>query len=173
MGKFSPTADLQVGTFFKDWIVSVNGSEVVTLDERSNLWGLVASYLEKPAQPWAPLKDRTGYISIQLLNCDGKPRWNIPEQDMIYVNEEYRFAISQAGQASICRYLKNQLYGVFRAYMVGRFSDDDSEPIRHAIGSFLCDFNLPINDTIISNLSKAWYRYRQKNPINNSIPIFF
>lgn len=173
MGKFSPLADLQVGGFFKDWIVSVNGSEIVRLDRRSNLWGLVVANLQKPQQPWTPLKDRTGFISIQLLDADGRPSWNIPEQSIIHVNEEYRFAISGMGQASICRYLKNQLYGVFNAYMIARFSDDDSEPIRHAIGSFLCDFNLPINDTIISNLSKAWYRYRKKNPANNSIPIFF
>lgn len=173
MGKYSPTADLQVGTFFKDWIVSVNGSELVTLDRRSNLWGLVVANLERPKQPWAPLKDRTGFISIQLLDSDGRPSWNIPEQDVIFVNEEYRFAISQEGQIAICRWLRNQLYGVFNVYMVARFSDDDSEPIRHAIGSFLCDFNLPINDKMISLLSKAWYRYRQKNPINNAIPIFF
>ena len=173
MGKYSPKADLYVGDFLKEWILSVNGSDTIVIDRRTNLWGMVLQNLECPSQDWRRDEDRSGKLYVQLLDSDGRCTWNRPENKLLFVNENYRFCISSNGQASIRRYLINQLHAIFRAYMIARYSDSDEEPIRHAIGSFLCDFNLPMDKTMMGKLAKEWYRYRQKSPINNSIPIIF
>jgi len=173
MGKYSTTADVKLGSFFRDWVVRVNGSDLIKLDRHSNLWAITLSNLALPPEKYTPLHDRSEYISIQLLDSDGRATWNIPSESLLWVNEEYRYFISESGQAAIRRYLENQFRGVFRAYMVARFSDSDSEPIRHAIGSFLADYDLPINQTMIDRLSKDWYRFRQRNRDKYQIPIFF
>lgn len=167
------SVDIKVGPFLRQWIVSTTGSDMVRLDRRTNLWGIVIQNLELLPNDYKPVTDRTDYISIELLEIRQHPRYNIPAGRTIWVNELYRCYISDSGQQAITRYLFNQFRNAFRVYMVARFSDDDSEPIRHAIGSFLSDYNLPIDDTMIGRLSKDWYRWRQKNPGNYGIPIFF
>lgn len=167
------SVDIKVGSFLRQWVVSVTGSDQVRLDRRTNLWGIVKQNLELLPNDYQPITDRSEYISIALLEIRQRPTYNIPSGRMIWLNELYRCHISDSGQEAITRYLYNQFRNAFRVYMVARFSDESGEAIRHAIGSFLSDFNLPIDNTMIGRLSKDWYRYRQKNTENYEIPIFF
>lgn len=167
------SVDIKVGSFLRQWVVTVTGSDQVRLDRRTNLWGIVKQNLELLPNDYVPVTDRSEFISIELLEIRQRPTYNIPAGRTIWMNELYRCYISDQGQAAITRYLFNQFRNAFRVYMVARYSDSDDEPIRHAIGSFLMDYNLPVDDTMIGRLSKDWYRYRQKNPGNYEIPIFF
>lgn len=165
--------DIKVGSFIRQWVLTVNGTDQIHLDKRSNLWGIVRQNLDLLPQDYTILTDRSEYISIELLDSDGKIAYNIPAGKEIYVNELYRCYISEAGQNAVKRYLENQLRNAFRVYMVGRFSDGKKEMITHAIGSFLADYDLPMDRTMINRLSKDWYRFRQKNQEKIPLPIFF
>ena len=165
--------DIKVGTFIREWVITVNGSDIIHLDERTNLWGIVRQNLDLLPEDYSVLHDRSEYISIELLDSDGKIAYNVPAGKEIWINELYRCYISEAGQKALKRYLENQLRNAFRVYMVGRFSDGKQEMITHAIGSFLADYNLPMDRTMINRLSKDWYRFRQKNGVNPPLPIFF
>lgn len=171
--KSSNSVDIKVGPFIRQWVIGSTGSDTIRLDRRTNLWGIVKQNLDLLPQDYHYIEDRSEYISIELLNSDARLCYNIPAGREIYINELYRCYISDAGQEAIKRYLENQFHNAFSVYMVGRFSDGQAEPIRHAIGSFLADYNLPINDTMMGRLSKYWYRFRQKNPDKYPLPIFF
>lgn len=167
------SVDIKVGSFIREWVMSVTGSDVIHLDKRTNLWGIVRQNLDLLPNDYRTITDRSEYISIELLDSDGKIAYNIPANREIWVNELYRCYISDSGQLAVKRYLENQLRNAFRVYMTGRFSDGKKEMITHAIGSFLVDYNLPMDKTMISRLSKDWYRFRLKNPENPPLPIFF
>lgn len=172
--KSSSTADILVGELIHDWVVANNGgSDVIRLDQRTNLWGIVKQNLDLLPNDYHIIEDRREYIAIELLEIRQHKTYNRAADREIWINELYRCYISESGQAAIRRYLENQIRATFHAYMVARFSDGQKEMIRHAIGSFLADFNLPINDRIIASMSKDWYRYRQRNTENYEIPIFF
>ena len=168
------TVDVKVGAFIHQWVNAYTGSDTIKLDKAMNLWAIVKQHLDIRPDDNSEIEDRSEYISIELLDTTASKNYNLPSGKGIYMNTLYRCYISSAGQAAIQRYLENQFRAHFRTYMTARFSDDDKkEPIRHAIGSFLADYNLPIDDTIMSRLSKDWYRFRQKHKENYPIPIFF
>ena len=172
--KSSSTADIKVGAAIHNWVVANNGgSDVIRLDRRTNLWGIVKQNLDTLPNDYHIIQDRSEYIAVELLDVHQHKTYNRTADREIYINELYRCYISEAGQAAIRRYLENQIRAAFRVYMISRYSDGQDEQIRHAIGSFLSDFDLPINNQIIARLSKDWYRYRQKNIEKYEIPIFF
>ena len=167
------TVDINVGEFLKAWIVSTYDSDVVKVDDTSNLWAIVLQYLETIPADYALLQDRSEYISIELYDAHNTPRYHVSDESFLRNNTLYRCYIGPRGQAVIRRWFENQLRNSFKVYMIARYSDGSTERIRHAIGSFLADFNLPITPKIMNWLSKIWYRYRVNCPINHKIPIFF
>lgn len=168
-----PTADIQVGSFIRQWVIHNAGSDTVRLDSHSNLWGIVKEHLSLVPPDWRPLEDRTEYISVEILDCGAQPSYNKTADRMMYVNELFRCYVEDSAQLIIRRYLENQFRNAFRIYMTSRYADGHSEKIRHAITSFLLEYDLPIDATIIARLSKDWYRHRVKNPEKSPIPIFF
>ncbi len=168
-----PTADIQVGSFIRQWVISNTGSDTIRLDKRANLWGIVKEHLEIVAPDWAPVTDRSEYISIELLDADGAPSYNRVEDRRMYINELFRCCLGEEAQAKIRRYLENQFRNAFRIYMTSRYADESREKIRHAISSFLLEYDLPVDATIIARLAKDWYRWRAKHPEKSPIPIFF
>ena len=168
-----PTTDIRVGSFIRQWVISNTGSDTVRLDQRANLWGIIKENLDLLPADWKPLDDRSEYISVELLDADGAPSYSRVENRKMYINELFRCHLDDAAQATIRRYLENQFRNAFRIYMTSRFSDPSDEKIRHAISSFLLEYNLPVDASIISRLSKDWYRFRVKNPEKSPIPIFF
>lgn len=168
-----PTADIEVGSFIRQWVIASTGSDTVRLDRRANLWGIIRENLELLPENWNPLEDRSEYISFELLDSDGEPSYNRAADRKIYTNELFRCHVNTRAQATIRKYLENQFRNAFRIYMTSRYADDSREKIRHAISSFLLEYDLPVDATIISRLSKDWYRWRVKNPEKSPIPIFF
>ena len=148
-----PTADIQVGSFIRQWVITNTGSDTVRLDKRANLW--------------------SEYISFELLDSGSAPCYNRDADRKMYINELYRCYIGEDTQAVIRRYLENQFRNAFRIYMTSRYADGSSEKIRRAIASFLLEYDLPVNPRIIARLSKDWYRWRVKHPMKSPIPIFF
>lgn len=168
-----PTADIQVGSFIRQWVITNTGSDTVRLDKRANLWGIVKENLELLPEDYRPLQDRSEYISIELLDSGSAPYYNRDADRKMYINELYRCYIGEDTQAVIRRYLENQFRNAFRIYMTSRYADGSSEKIRSAIASFLLEYDLPVNPRIIARLSKDWYRWRVKHPMKSPIPIFF
>ena len=167
------TVDVKVGSFIRQWVMESNGSDIISLEKRTNLWAIVKQNLQLLPNDYETIQDRSEYISIELLETHARQYWNVTDDCMVKMNELYRCHISEAGQAAITRYLENQFRAHFHVYMTARFSDGKKEPIRHAIASFLQDYLLPIDDTIMARMSKDWYRFRQKNQEKYPIPIFF
>lgn len=173
---FRNVVDIKVGSSIRQWVMSLNdGSDMIHLDKRTNLWAIVKQNLELVPADYRIINDRSEYISIELLVTRGSnPVYNIPSQKDIRLNELYRCYISQEGQNAIKRYLENQLRNAFVIYMVARSAQvESSEKISHAITSFLLDYDLPVERKMVARLMKYWYRYRQKHPEKNAIPIFF
>lgn len=168
-----PTADIQVGSFIRQWVITNTGSDTVRLDKRANLWGIVKENLELLPEDYRPLQDRSEYISFELLDSGSAPYYNRDVDRKMYINELYRCYIGEDTQAVIRRYLENQFRNAFRIYMTSRYADGSSEKIRSAIASFLLEYDLPVNPRIIARLSKDWYRWRVKHPMKSPIPIFF
>lgn len=168
-----PTADIQVGSFIRQWVITNTGSDTVRLDKRANLWGIVKENLELLPEDYRPLQDRSEYISFELLDSGSAPYYNRDADRKMYINELYRCYIGEDTQAVIRRYLENQFRNAFRIYMTSRYADGSSEKIRSAIASFLLEYDLPVNPRIIARLSKDWYRWRVKHPMTSPIPIFF
>nr|DAU45720.1 MAG TPA: hypothetical protein [Caudoviricetes sp.] len=169
------TVDIKVGKVIRAWIVESTGSDTITVDKKSNLWGLVKQNLDLLPADYEVIQDRSEYISIALLahGSDTK-KFDAELNKTIEVNTVYRCYISERGQASIARFFENQLRSSFIVFMVARFSDDSgNEKIVHAITAFLQEYNLPINSKILSRLMKYWYRYRVNFSENNKLPIFF
>ncbi len=172
--KDAVTVDIKVGSFIRHWVVEYTGSDIVSLDETSNIWGIIRSNLELLPKDYKLIEDRSEYISIELLDCHSTEYYNRPSADALHMNTLYRCYINPTAQAVIRRWFENQFRNAFRLYMVGRYSDDKSqEPIRHAIGSFLVNYDLPMDSRMINRLSKDWYRFRQKHGDKFPIPIFF
>lgn len=167
------TVDVKVGAFIRQWVIAYTGSDIISLEKRSNLWAIVKQNLELLPNDFKPLADRSEYLAVELLETHARQYWNVPADKMVQMNELYRCHICESGQAAIARYLENQFRAHFHVYMVARFSDESKEPIRHAIGSFLADYDLPMDDAIMGRLSKDWYRFRQKHKEKYPIPIFF
>lgn len=167
------TVDIKVGAFIHDWVMAYRKSDLIRLDKTSNMWAILKQNLTIRPNDYSFIRDRSEYIAIELLETHAEKCYNAEEQQLLCMNELYRCYLSERGQACIRRYLENQFRAHFHVYMVARFSDEASEPIRHAIASFLSDYLLPVDGRMISRLSKDWYRFRQKNPENYPIPIFF
>lgn len=171
---FGNTVDVKVGAFIRQWVIAYNGSDTIKLDKAMNLWAIVKQHLDIRPDDDSEIQDRTEFISIELLDTTNSQVYNMASDKKVYMNTLYRCYISNRGQSIIQRYLENQFRAHFRVYMTARFSDDDKkEPIRHAIGSFLADYDLPMDDAIMARLSKDWYRFRQKHGEKYPIPIFF
>lgn len=167
------TVDVNVGAFIRQWVIAYTHSDTIQLDKATNLWAILKQHLETIPEDGSQLPDRSEYISIELLDPHTTENYNLPSGRKLHMNTLYRCYIGPTGQAAIRRYLENQFRAHFRVYMTARFSDGSKEGIRHAIGSFLADYNLPIDDTIMGRLSKDWYRFRQKHGENYPITIFF
>ena len=167
------TVDVKVGAFIRQWVITLNGSELIHVDKKMNLWAIIKQHLDTLLSDAPEITDRSEYISIELLDSSGTLVYNLPSGRKMYMNSLYRYYIDDTGQAAIQRYLENQFRAHFRTYMTARFSDGKQEPIRHAIGSFLSDYLLPCDDIIMSRLSKDWYRHRQKHSEKYPIPIIF
>lgn len=168
-----PTADIKVGAFIRQWVISNTGSDMVRLDERANLWGIVKENLELLPKDYEPLDDRAEYITFELLDSDGEPSYNRAADRKIYTNELFRCHVNDRAQATIKKYLENQFRNAFRTWMTSRYATGSKEKILHAICSFLLEYDLPVDDKIIERLRKDWLRWRVKHPEKSPIPIFF
>lgn len=172
--KMVNVVDIKVGSFIRQWVEAVNGSDQISIDKYSNIWAIIKQNLDLLPQDFKLQEDRSEYIRIELLDAHNSKSYNRTEERELHMNYLYRCYVSEAGQAAIKRYLENQFRASFRAYMVGRTSDGQQCIITRSIGSFLSDYNLPRDDkTIVSRLSKDWYRYRVKNPDKYALPFFF
>ncbi len=171
---FVNTVDIRVGSFIRQWVEAVEGSDCVRVDKFSNIWAIIKPNLDLLPADFQIPDDKGEFIRIELLDAHNNKSYNRTSDKDIHLNYLYRCYVSETGQAAIKRYLENQFRAAFRAYMIGRTSDDQPYMITRSIGSFLSDYNLPRDDkTIVSRLSKDWYRYRQKNPGKYALPIFF
>lgn len=167
------TVDIKVGSFIRQWVIGTYGSDTIRLDKRTNLWAIVKQNLDLLPADYHTLQDKEEYISIELLYSHTDNCYSIPAGKEIHINSIYRCYISDSGQEAIKRYLENQFRAAFRIYMVACNRNDQKVKILNCITSFLLDYNLPIDNKLLSRLMKDWYRYRQKNSENNALPIFF
>ena len=149
-----PTADIQVGSFIRQWVISNTGSDTIRLDKRANLWGIVKEHLEIVAPDWAPVTDRSEYISIELLDADGATSYNRIEDRRMYINELFRCCLGEEAQAKIRRYLENQFRNAFRIYMTAAMPTRAAR--RSGTRSAASSWNTTCRSTRRS--SRAWRR---------------
>ena len=170
------TVDIRVGSFIRKWMIASYGSDYIRLDEFTNLWAIIKQYLELVPDDYTPVEDHSEYITVELLSTHRADRsyFNYPADRAIIINQLYRCYIGDKGAAAIRRYLENQFRNAFTIYMVGRFSNgDEGTKIIRAITEFLCDYNITVENRLVSRLMKYWYRYRQKYPMKHPLPVFF
>lgn len=165
--------DVKVGATIRRWIIDSYGKDVITLDRKSNLWTVVKQNLDTRPEDYTHVKDKSEYIFINILVVRGSKAYNNEAERQMYCNELYRCYLTERGVAAVKRYLENSFRAAFREYMIARYTNGESEKIRHAITSFLLDHDLPVEKRMIARLSKDWYRFRQKNPQKFPIPLFF
>lgn len=165
------TVDIEVGELIRKWIISNTGSDIIKISNRSNLWAIVKQNLDLRPEGYIPPQDRSQYISFEIPDTRHHKIYNVPAGKMIYPSAASRCCISPSGQGAIKRYLENQLRGSFLMYMQGKygFGEDKHEMITHAIGEFLLEYDLPMNDKIISTFQKRWWRFRKKGDFFQNI----
>lgn len=169
------TVDVKVGTFLKQWVVNVYGSETIKLGKDSNLWSIIKQYLELLPSEYHPLKEKEEYITFVLLKNGGDTHiYDEVKKKEIQPNMLYRCHLSERGCNIIRRFLTKQFKNTFHNYMRGAMNNNADISITEAITEFLQDSCQPVIDNkIISTLSKDWYRFRLKYPDEYRIPIFF
>jgi hypothetical protein len=168
------TVDVKVGRFIRNWVVSTYDTDCIKLDKDMNLWSIIKQNLELLPNDYQPLPDREEYITFVLL-ADGKDTlaYDAKKNREYRVNTLYRCSLSMKGENIIRRYLTKQFKHTFHNYMKGALNNNDSLSITEAITEFLTDSKQEVSETVVSTLSKDWYRYRRKYPDEFNIPIFF
>lgn len=174
------TVDVRIGDVLKTWVVNTYGTDVITLSKKSNFWMIIKQNLECRPKDYAPVTDRTEYISFVLLR-DGKntkiytePDKLHPERTSIRPNMLFRCCITEKGEAIIRRLITEQFYNAFHCYMKGALNNNSEMAIVDAITEFLMDScHQEFDNRTIARLTKHWYRYRLKNNDDLTIPIFF
>lgn len=168
------TVDVKVGKFIRSWVVSTYGTDIIKLDRDMNLWSIIKQNLELLPNDFEPVAEKDEYITFVLL-ADGRYTlaFDMKKNKEYRVNTLYRCALSQRGENIIRRYLTKQFKHTFHNYMKGALNNNDSLSIAEAITEFLTDSKQEVTETVVSSLSKDWYRYRMKYPDEFNIPIFF
>ncbi len=169
------SVDVKVGAHLRKWVMSVNdGDDVIHLDKRTNLWGIVKQNLDLIPADYQTIQDRSEYISIEILDSHNSKTYNNTAQKSIHLNPLYRCYLSDSAQNAIRRYLENQFKNNFIVFMIARTSIPDSrESISAAVTAFLLEYDLHLDKKAIGRHAKYWYRYRVNHPENNAIPMFF
>lgn len=162
------TVDIKVGKVLKEYILSSNGSDTLSPDKDSLLWGLAKQYLccyeELEASNgigYRELKDeeRSEYICLSLRKSSNTRAYCREKGKTIAINIMSRCYLTANGQNVIRRFLYKGFKKTFIDYMKGALNNNCDMKIKDAIDEFCNDHNLSMDNVTYEMLKKCWYRY--------------
>lgn len=153
---------VKVHPALKEYILAINcGSDIITPQRDSRLWGLVKMYLEPVPAGYkpVPIEGTPDCIRIALYRAS-RMAYSFPDRGTVSIHTLYRDYINETGQRVIARHLMLGFKQTFRAYMNGALSNNPDLDISEAIDEFCADYRIENERITIDMLRKDWYRFR-------------
>lgn len=181
---------VRVHPSIQEFVISTNGSDLIVPKKDDWLWFILKQNLDVPPDDYVffvPGKDT--FINISLLDLTGtrvqvrnksnrlrlRSR-NNPDTSNIYINQMFRWYLSDKAQNTIATHFRKAFKECFHNFVQGAVVNNPDLEQKEAIMSF-CDFyKIEFNQISEDMLIKSWQRSPQKKRINdifNFCPLIF
>lgn len=173
------TVPVKVHPTVREFIISTNGSDLITPQKDDWLWFILKQHLDVPPNDFVFTEIEKGaYINVSLLNAHGmkvqvrnksKRLAKVKGADPynIFLDTMFRWYISDEAQNQIAKHLRNAFKECFHNFVQGALANNSSLEQKEAILKF-CDFyKIEFNDISEDMLIKSWQRSPQKERLKN------
>lgn len=167
------TVSLPVSPLLREYIISTNGSNIITPGKRDMLWLLIKQHLivdDAPFQRLTP-DEESRVVYLELLNCRGHktmtfqsnqnlyPRkTRITKHNEIYIDTMFRYKLSDTGKRVIADFMYRRFKEVFHTFIAAQKMADPRKKTSCIIRDFLTIYQIDDNAITESMLSKSWIR---------------
>lgn len=172
------TVDIKVGKILREYVLSSNGSDTLTPEKDSLLWGCIKQYLccyseleAANGKGYIPVRaeECAEYIKISLRSGHDCKAYCRSTNSIISINNFYRCYMTEHAQNIIRRFLYKAFKKTFIDYMKGALGNNCDLKIKDAIEEFCRDHQLTMDNIAYESLKKAWYRYNMKLSVMNCL----
>lgn len=168
------TVSLPVPAILREYIISTNGSTVITPSKFDMMWLLVKQHLVVEDGEYKRMtpEEEEKVVFIELLNCHGHKTMTYQanqnkypgnrrisrKKNEVYIDPLFRYKLSPTGERIIADFMYRRFKECFHTFMAAQKMANPKRPTLQVIRDFLDLYQIDDNVIKESMLAKSWRR---------------
>ena len=171
---------VSVKSHIRKYLVESLGSSIIRPERDSTLMTIIKPHLQLGSAVEETEELPEGYEEIQIELPDLRQVHETRSGKFYYCDTMFRDHIDNAGLEKVRNFFKRTFKAAFRTFMDGytefqheNKGDDERIIVKEGVCAFLNNYHISYNDTLVSSLTRDWYRHRDRNEKNRFAPVFY
>lgn len=169
-----------VKSHIKKFLVESLGSEIVKTDRDSTLLAIIKPHLTLESAVDEVEETPEGYEEIQIELPDLRQVYNAQSGKTYYCDTMFRDHIDRVGLEKVRNFFNRTYKAAFRTFMDGYTefqnetkSEDARIRVKMGVCAFFNQYHITYTDTMVSSLTRDWYRHQERNEKNRFTPVLY
>lgn len=171
---------VSVKSHIQRYIIESIGSSIVKPGRDSALMAIIKPHLVlgSAIDEEEPLPE--GYAEIQIELPDLRQVYEAKSGKVYYCDTMFRDHIDRLGLERVRHFFNQTFKAAFRTFMDGyteyqqeNKAEDESIKVKKGVCAFFNQYHITYDDTMVSSLTRDWYRHQERNEKNRFTPVLY
>ncbi len=169
-----------VKSHIKKFLVESLGTEIIKTERDSTLLAIIKPHLTLESAIEEVEETPEGYEQIQIELPDLRQVYNARSGKVYYCDTMFRDHIDRLGLEKVRNFFNRTYKAAFRTFMDGYTehqnetkAEDERLRVKMGVCAFFNQYHITYDDTMVSSLTRDWYRHQQRNEKNRFSPVLY
>ena len=169
-----------VKSHIAQYIKESMGSSLVKPERDSTLLAIIKPHLVLGSAVEEATETPEGYEEIQIELPDLRQVYETRSGKVYYCDTMFRDHIDQRGLERVRNFFNRTYKAAFRTFMDGytEFQNETKSEearirVKMGVCAFFNQYHITYTDTMVSSLTRDWYRHQQRNEKNRFSPVLY
>ena len=171
---------MTVKSHIKKFLVESLGTEIIKTERDSTLLAIIKPHLTLESAIEEVEETPEGYEQIQIELPDLRQVYNARSGKVYYCDTMFRDHIDRLGLEKVRNFFNRTYKAAFRTFMDGYTehqnatkAEDERLRVKMGVCAFFNQYHITYDDTMVSSLTRDWYRHQQRNEKNRFSPVLY
>ena len=162
-----------VKSHIKKFLVESLGSEIIKTERDSTLLAIIKPHLTLESAIEEVEETPEGYEQIQIELPDLRQVYNARSGKVYYCDTMFRDHIDRLGLEKVRNFFNRTYKAGYTEHQNETKAEDERLRVKMGVCAFFNQYHITYDDTMVSSLTRDWYRHQQRNEKNRFSPVLY
>ena len=171
---------MSVKSYIKKYLTESLNTEIIKPERGSTLLSIIKPHLILVSAMEKEEEIPAGYEEIQIELPDLRQVYEASSGKVYYCETLFRNRIDSIGLAKVRTFFTRTFKAAFHTFMDGYIeyqnefkSKEEGLVVKQGVCSFLNQYHITYDNKLADNLTRDWYRHRDRNEKNRFSPVLY